>query len=957
MPKYWALGVAFAAAIGGSSVAHAQTIPDEYAQLIQQHSRIGTLDGGMFGDRIGLSTGSLEIVQTDADLPGNNALPVRVGRRFQPGNTPAWGHFGDWDLDIPHMHGLFGAIRSEGVRWTVDATDEGHRCSEFGPPPEIYIPPSGGIFTPSEYWHGTFFYLPGGGDQELLFGGDNPTSGGPYVASTREGAAVRCVTTLAATSEDGSTGEGFEVVTSDGTVYRFDQMVSREANGLSKPDPTPALFASVDTGTKTALGGPQSDEGGFEPAYYYAQTCCRMARKEFFLFPTRVTDRFGNTVTYTWDSNNPWRLIDITASDGRHLHIGYSSSDPASSLIQSVTATGTQQRTWTYAYGGTTGGLATVVQPDQQTWQFNLATLYEQARSTSTPQGCDGIFSGPTSWDGTITAPTGAHVTYTVTKTVFGRSWVRRYCAMFPEQGKEYVNEPYLFSSVAITRKAITGPGLPSAGLAWTYAYGAPNNCWDPSTVPSGDPDAVACTGSSPVSRTTTVTEPDGAKSRYTFGNRIASADVQGNEGLLLSEQHGVSGSSALRTTNYAYGDGDAAPYGTHQGSSLRRRGDWMITGQRRPQRSVTTIQQGTTFSRNVATTCSGMPYCFDTHARPTIVVRSGINTAAATQVESTLYDDDTTHWVLGQVAQRTVSGLVAEKTIFDSLHRPSKLYAFGKLTRTLTYNADGTIATVKDGNNNTSIYSGWKRGIPQSVQFADGEARSAVVNDQGWITASTDENGFATGYAYDAMGRIAQVTYPTGDSVAWAPTTSVFVPVGTAENGVAAGHWRQTISTGNARKVTLFDALWRPVLVREYDSADVGGTDHYVATTYDEAGRVADTSYPLGTAPTMTSGATWVLGSTRPDGVRTSYDGIGRPTTVQQDSELGVLTTTTTYLSGFQRRVTDARGKSTTEQFMAWDTPTFDWPVRIDAPEKQTTEIVRDVFGKPMSITRGEQP
>jgi hypothetical protein len=40
MPKYWALGVAFAAAIGGSSVAHAQTIPDEYAQLILQLSRI-----------------------------------------------------------------------------------------------------------------------------------------------------------------------------------------------------------------------------------------------------------------------------------------------------------------------------------------------------------------------------------------------------------------------------------------------------------------------------------------------------------------------------------------------------------------------------------------------------------------------------------------------------------------------------------------------------------------------------------------------------------------------------------------------------------------------------------------------------------------------------------------------------------------------------------------------------
>jgi YD repeat-containing protein len=242
-------------------------------------------------------------------------------------------------------------------------------------------------------------------------------------------------------------------------------------------------------------------------------------------------------------------------------------------------------------------------------------------------------------------------------------------------------------------------------------------------------------------------------------------------------------------------------------------------------------------------------------------------------------------------------------------------------------------------------------------VHFADGASRTAVVGDEGWIESVTDENGFATSYAYDAMGRITQVTYPAGDSVAWAPTTSTFAPVASAENGVAAGHWRQTVSTGNARKVTLFDALWRPVLVREYDAGDVASTDHYVATAYDKAGRVADASYPLATAPTLTSSGTWLLGSTRPNGVRTSYDDIGRPTAVQQDSELGVLTTTTDYPTGFMRRTTDARGKVTTEQFMAWDAPSFDWPVRIDAPEEQTTLISRDVFGKPVAITRGSTP
>lgn len=963
MPKYWALGAALAVSIGLPLAAtSAVELPDEYSQLIQQHSRIGTLDGGLFGDHVGLSTGNLEIVQTDVDLPGNNALPVRVGRRFLAGNIPAKGHFGDWDLDIPHLHGLFGAARAENVRWLVDGDDD-HRCSQFGPPPEVYVPVSAATFTPDEYWHGTSFYLPGSGDQELLYWGDRPTSGGPYVASTREGAAVRCVSALAATSEAGSTGEGFEVVTSDGTVYRFDQMVGRSAYPLHKSDAAPAMLASTQTSMTTTSGRTQSDAQDIQMTTA-AATCCTMGRREMFLYPTRVTDRFGNTVTYTWDSTNPWRLLHITASDGRNIDFSYSSSDATSNLILSVTATGAQPRTWSYAYGGTSGGLTSVTQPDLKTWQFNLSSLYS-ARAVPTGPTCDTLYSGtPNPYVGTISAPSGATAEYTVVETTFGRSWVDRDCKMATDQANEYVTDPYLFVGLAITRKKITGPGLPTDGLVWSYDYGTPNACWDPRNVPSDDPDAVICTASSPVSRTTTVIAPDGVESRYSFGNRARGLPAQINEGLLLVQKDGVVNGIALRTTTFEYGDGDASPYGSYQGSSLRRRGDWMITGQRRPQRSVVTTQQGTTFSRSVASNCSGMPYCFDLHARPTSVIRTGINSAP--QTESTLYDDDTVHWVLGQVARRTIDGMVAAQTTFDANHMPWKTYAFGKLKNTFTYNADGTIATVADGNGNVTTYSNWKRGIPQTVHFpatpeaTSGATRTAAVRDEGWIDSVTDENGFATSYVYDKMGRITQVRYPANDSVTWTATNSEFKRVDASENGIAAGHWKQTVNTGGAYKVTLFDALWRPVLVREYDAADIPGTDRYVTTAYDKAGRVIDASYPLGPAGsslTLASDATWRVGSLPPAGVHTSYDALGRPTSVQQDSELGVLTTRTEYLAGFVRRVTDARLNATTEQFMARDTPTFDWPVQIDAPEHQRTTIARDTFGKPTAITRGESP
>jgi len=41
----------------------------------------------------------------------------------------------------------------------------------------------------------------------------------------------------------------------------------------------------------------------------------------------------------------------------------------------------------------------------------------------------------------------------------------------------------------------------------------------------------------------------------------------------------------------------------------------------------------------------------------------------------------------------------------------------------------------------------------------------------------------------------------------------------------------------------------------------------------------------------------------------------------------------------------------------MVYGQPTSDWPILIQAPESVTTTIVRDMFGKPLEITRGEAP
>jgi RHS repeat-associated protein len=316
----------------------------------------------------------------------------------------------------------------------------------------------------------------------------------------------------------------------------------------------------------------------------------------------------------------------------------------------------------------------------------------------------------------------------------------------------------------------------------------------------------------------------------------------------------------------------------------------------------------------------------------------------SVSKTEVITYHDNTTKWVLGQVASVTdvATGLVQSATTYDPVTAlPTATYAFGKPQSTMTYNADGTLATVKDGRNNTTTFSNWKRGIPQTIQYADGTSQTAAVNDAGWITSVTDENGYATGYGYDAMGRLSGITYPTGDSTVWASTARSFVPVASAEYGIPAGHWRLTETTGNAVKITYYDGLWRPLLVREYDAGNVSGTQRFTRTAYDAAGRVSFTSYPS-TSSNPTTGL-WTL-----------YDALGRVTSVSQDSELGLLTTTTEYLDGFRIRVTNPRGFQTVSSYLAYDQPTTDWPLTINAPNGASTTIARDVFGKPLSLARG---
>ncbi len=375
----------------------------------------------LFGDNINLYTGSMEIVQTDVDLKGNNALQVRVGRRFTVG-SPTKGHFKLWDLDIPYMHGVFGFpggnIAPDG--WVVNGTRDTaySRCSRYEVPPAFEN--QGGYFDPSEFWRGSFLYRPGSGDQELLQTSAQalrPNDGRTYPIVLKDGSAVRCLASLDGASESGARGEGFELVDTQGSVYAFNHMVSRTYPALSKSSPVPRA-KSVGTASAGGTGMTTAGIGNIVPmvANNYI-----LVRKEVLIYPTRVTDRFGNTVTYNWNPGAPWQLLSIVASDGRRIDLSYAGGD--GNTITSVTTGG---RTWSYGYSDT---LDTVTLPDGSSWTFDLVALSRARVTYGQPPGCDNIRPwSRTNVAGSITAPTGARSDYTVNSMLMGRSWVPRVC-------------------------------------------------------------------------------------------------------------------------------------------------------------------------------------------------------------------------------------------------------------------------------------------------------------------------------------------------------------------------------------------------------------------------------------------------------------------------------------------------------------------------------------------------
>ncbi|HEY4581908.1 MAG TPA: RHS repeat protein [Lysobacter sp.] len=813
---------------------------------------------------------------------------------------------GDWDVEIPRIKTIVAAESGQIARgpygWTVPGGRPLDRCSRIGPPDDIAFRDPSRHWSAAEWWSG-YQLVDDLGQVSGLLGRAASTTApaqGTYPVITTGNWLISCLPNAA-----GDGGEGFLAVSPDGTRYWFSHLGYSPADTLRKAlGSAPAPF----------LRGGQ----GLTPA---AALEDYLHREYAAMLVTRVEDRFGNWVTYQYSGA---RLQSISASDGRGVTLSHSANE-------TVVAAGRDGAAGVWRYQTATAPHATlrkVVRPDGSSWTFNFQDLSAWRTMVGAVTGnCDSLQAQyETEISGGAGAPSGAQARFVFRYRRSGRSYVPQECwnEISGEPSTEgYALIPNVWYSFGIVSKEIQGAGV--APLTWRYVYSPSNESWTRECVTSACPDTVW----------TDVVAPSGSRQRTVFSNRFG--PIEGK--VVATEDYEPHAQAPLSTTRFqyaavSYGEQWKHPWPEFIGDDFQLRTNELVTRRWVPLQQVEVERDGLRFRRAVTG--------FDRFARPTSFDRR--NSLGQGVQEIVEYIDVPDRWVLGQISRRAVEGMEVDRSTYDpATLLPHQVYYFGKLQQSLGYHADGTLATVTDGRGNTTSLSGWYRGVPRSITHPEGTTRAAVVNDAGWITSVTDENGFETGYGYDVMGRLTGISYPSGDPVAWSARHQEFRALTDSDwrpAGVSAGQWRQVISQGNYRKVTYFDAMWRPVLLHEYDESNVADTLRATSTAYDASGRVAFESYPSSdpVPPAV--------------GIRREYDALGRIRFVRQDSELGSLTTETRYLSGLQTLVIDPRGYQTQSGYVAYDQPGYDLLAWTVAPEsRKIVEIGRNLADKPVWV------
>lgn len=506
-----ALFAAACCALLSSTAAHAQDTPaTDYNKRLKIWQTVSPAGETPFGEQINLYTGELSFSQTDFSFPGTG--PEFGVTRFTVTSLEDVSQeplpFGNWDMAIPRIQTLIAptmgwkTMPSPGVQ--TDA-----RCTYFGTAwsgsaTGITLITDSGESQPVLKRHAFNTQKP------VILNDVGQTMAVPIV--TNANWQIGCLTSAAT----GGNGEGFMAVSPQGVRYWLTHLVTSKVEMIVERDNDATIRTFRD-----------------------------LAR----MYVTKIQDRFGNTVNFTWNGK---QLTRIQASDGRRVDFTWRTDVPVISSVTMYAADATP-RTWQYQYYVYTqelffgeiqkANLTAVVLPDGSKWQYsgNVGVAYDAPSDANlnqcTTRNATPLLPSSTVYTGTIVSPTGLTGTFEAKRTWHGRSYVVSACDDFGG-GTLTEGVPPIFGAIALTKRTISGPGVPSQ--SWVYAYSAAQG--------STDDDACFAAGNCPETASVDVTDPEGNKTRSTYSTRWGVG-----EGRLIKTETFQGASTLIRTEAMTY--------------------------------------------------------------------------------------------------------------------------------------------------------------------------------------------------------------------------------------------------------------------------------------------------------------------------------------------------------------------------------------------------------------------
>tara|TARA_R100000687_G_scaffold83711_1_gene89994 strand:- start:24529 stop:28707 length:4179 start_codon:yes stop_codon:yes gene_type:complete len=845
----------------------------------------------LFGESIDMNSGSLSFSQMDISLPGNNQLEVAVRRSFK-GARFTWADdltMGDWSLDIPYIH----TIQVLGNNGYSGLWANGYECS--GNTPNGLVSHLGSVYEAGQYWTGDTLHVPGKVNDKLLRN-DGVIAPAQYPKVTLSNWKVSCIDRY----ENGKrVGESFVAHSPDGLTYTFSKFKRIRARSIGA-----------------------------------------LSRYNTYMLVTQVKDRFNNTVDYHYNGDN---LSYIDSSDGRRIDFSYQNS-AHHSYVTSATANGRQ---WIYNYGSTS--LISVIRPDGKSWRFSLDLLgtsqpYELYNSC--PSGTD--LSGPTNFNVEMTHPNGLTGTFNIRDTLQGRSNLPRIVTTL--LGDKYMTRCQ--NNLSLRSKTLNGPKI--GELTWQYSYSQNHGAWNTGTQSftnlsysaidkANTSRGLPSTANSKHSKTTTVISPDGSKSVY-FYNRdytsfkegsLEAIDNYDTDGKLLSRTEMTLvrgqriGLSGMLDDNY-----QPLHYRTHISQKKHNVYDQGV-------QTYTTAYNG-----------------FDIYGNPNIVIEQNSFNGKKRYTKNT-YFNDTTHWLIGLPHTKSISNdgsnyKELSKTIYHSATGSYKSlpYEHQKFSRwykrNSSYHMSGVNAGLPkkieyNGTNRWVEFSNYKRGIAQTTKTPQSLSTNPQyaykeVDSNGWVTNVTDFMGNCFRYGYDSLGRVSLVdpcnSYWNNTHITYETTSGT-----DGFSYIEAGMLKQTISKGNYKKVIYFDGLLRANMTKEWDTDRESVTRRFMRTEFDAFNRPTYQSKP------------YALSNT-PYGISSTYDGLGRPKVIDDNTTSGAISCS--YLSNNRVQINDNRGHTTTTTYLAYGSPETNLPTLIAAPHSVNTSMTYNIYDNLTSVSQG---